>query len=119
MVYVGAFFMGGLFCVLAEFLRRRIGGDVGLTMSLMIVLGVLLAALGLLAPLLAIGDAGVAVMVLDCGDAMFDSWRCLLAGNPNRILRFLRDMGVIVGVAAGAGAWRGWRRAKRKERESL
>lgn len=109
---LGAFVLGGGLCAAAEAARRICKGNASPVVAACIVLGVALTAFGLMPALLSVGDAGVIVMVLDCGEALFDSWNQLLAGDAGRMLRFLRDMGVIIGAAALCGVWRGRRRAQ-------
>lgn len=107
MELVGAFFLGGTICAVAEVVRRICKLDAGTVVALCIVFGVLLTATGLIVPLLKVGDAGVIVMVVDCGEAIFASLDQLFAADHDRIVRFLRDMGVIVGAGMLAGVIRG------------
>lgn len=107
MELLGAFLAGGALCAAAEAARHLLRGNAGPVVAACIVVGAALTASGLIAPLLSVGDAGVIVMVLDCGEALFDSWNQLVAGDMGRMLRFLRDMGVIIGAGMVLGIWRG------------
>lgn len=114
MELVGAFFLGGAICAAAEVVRRVLRLDAGIVVAFCIVLGALLTATGFIVPLLAVGDAGVIVMVVDCGEAIFASFDQLFAADPDRIVRFLRDMGVIVGAGMLAGVIRGVKASRRR-----
>ena len=114
MELVGAFFLGGAICAAVEAVRRALRLGAGTAVALCIVLGALLTATGLIVPLLEIGHAGVIVMVVDCGEAIFASFDQLFAADPDRIVRFLRDMGVIVGAGMLAGVIRGLKAGRRR-----
>ena len=107
MELVGAFFLGGAICAVAEAARHILRLDAAAAVALCIVSGALLTATGLIVPLLEVGHAGVIVMVVDCGEAIFASLDQLFVADADRIVRFLRDMGVIVGAGMLAGVMRG------------
>jgi len=82
MSYVLAFLVGGCICLIAQlFFKMKPNPIVILAVS--ISLGGLLALLGIMGKLAGIGGAGLGVMILSCGEAIFGSFLGLLAGDSS------------------------------------
>lgn len=100
---VWAFVWGGAICAVAQAAWKRFRLTPPAVFALCMVLGVIFAACGWIGSWVAQGQAGVILMVLDCGEVMQLSWQRAVQGDAARMLQFFRDMVCIFGIAVLCG----------------
>lgn len=103
MMYLTAFLLGGIMCVLFEIFGMFTKLDPPRVLILGIGLGGLLMPYGMLAQLGQWGGAGLTVMCLTAGNAVCGTTMALLGGNPIPILIILVLFVTLtlIGIAAG------------------
>ncbi len=103
-MYITAFLLGGIMCALFQILMIFTKLDPPRILILGVALGALLSPYGMMDALAQWGGAGMAVMVMGAGNALFGATQALLSGNPAPFITILGIFVVltVIGLAAGS-----------------
>lgn len=97
MVYLNAFLVAGILCVLCQLLLMFTKLGVPKILVLCLAIGSILTAIGLMDKLIGLGTAGVIIMVLAAGQPIYLSTMAALQGNFMGFALFLLTvLGVVV-----------------------
>lgn len=88
MIFLKAFLISGVFCLLTQLLFRLSKRSVLSVLTVTFLLGVAFSALGWLTPLGNWGQAGLYMLLYGAADAAYQGWCSLLAGDWVPIVRY-------------------------------
>ena len=89
MSYVNAFFLAGIICVICQLLLIYTKLGVPKILILGFTIGAILTAFGIMDKLTGWGGAGMIVLIIDAGEAVFRGTIAALSGNFAVIITFL------------------------------
>lgn len=103
MIYLNAFLLGGILCVLGQLALMYTKLDPPKILICGLTLGAILTPFGMIGQLVEWGGAGMVVMVVGAGEAFYSATTAAIAGNwmPTFILLGIIVVLLLLGIAAG------------------
>lgn len=89
MIYLQAFVIGGLFCLLTHLIFRISKRSVVFMLTFAFCVGILMSALGWMDIFTGFAQGGMFVLLYDAGEAAYLGMASLLAGDPVPIIRYV------------------------------
>ena len=103
MTYLQAFLLGGALCLLTQLLFRTTKRAIVTVLTLAYCIGILMTAMGWMAPLSDFGQCGMYLLLIGGGEAAYWGMVSLLQGNPSDILRYLALVVFCFAIGIGGG----------------
>ena len=103
MTYLQAFLLGGALCLLTQLLFRTTKRAIVTVLTLAYCIGILMTAMGWMAPLSDFGQCGMFLVLIGGGEAAYWGMGSLLQGTPSDILRYLALVVFCFAIGIGGG----------------
>lgn len=88
MIFVRAFLLGGILCVLLQLLYAKTKLSIVQSLTIGFCLGGVLTATGLMDHITAWGEGGMILMIIDSGEAVYRWMTAALAGDFSAAIRY-------------------------------
>ena len=96
MIYLQAFFVGGLLCAVFQFLWMTTKLSPLVLLKIGLIIAAVLSSFGITGKLMDFAQAGFFVMVVGAGDAAYSGTIALLNGDPSPLIQFLVVIAILI-----------------------
>lgn len=100
MIILKAFILGGLLCVLVQFFYRLTKFSVPTVLAIAVAVGGLITALGWMSKIVAWGDAGMILFIIDSGEAAY--WWMTDILTKGTFVSCIQHVGLLLSVFIGS-----------------